>query len=210
MTAVDHAELLSDLGYWESEARRLSGGQKLASEFTDVEWGYLKRSLSHSVALLSEIEGLKAERANAKPWQDRKDEWSEAISAAHPVNSDLPWRHECFETAMEMVGNRHGKYELVALVSWLLSDLQSLRTQAPDSWRAIETAPKDGDAILITRPTLFTAEERWHVVRWDEVDEMWVCHDGKFDSYLRGPDPTHWMPLPAAPALRPQTAESGK
>lgn len=62
-----------------------------------------------------------------RPWADRKDKWSEAISAAHPVNSDLPWRFECFDKAMEMVGNRHGKYELVALVSWLLSDIESLR-----------------------------------------------------------------------------------
>lgn len=61
-------------------------------------------------------------------------------------------------------------------------------------WRDIATAPKDGDAILISLPTHFMDEEGWHVVRWE--DDKWVCHDGKFDTPLRGPDPTHWLPLP--------------
>lgn len=66
-------------------------------------------------------------------------------------------------------------------------------------WQDISTAPKDGTPILITRPTSYPAEEAYHVVRWEEVDGFWFCHDGKFDTWLRGPDPTHWMPLPAAP-----------
>lgn len=66
-------------------------------------------------------------------------------------------------------------------------------------WQDISTAPKDGTPILITRPTSYPAEEAYHVVRWEEVDGFWFCHDGKSDTWLRGPDPTHWMPLPAAP-----------
>lgn len=54
-------------------------------------------------------------------WRDRDDQWSEAIKAVHPMNSDDPKRHERFMTALEMVGNRHGKYELVGLVQWLLT-----------------------------------------------------------------------------------------
>jgi hypothetical protein len=64
-------------------------------------------------------------------------------------------------------------------------------------WQPIETAPKDGTPILITRPTEWQCEEGWHVVRWD--DDWWQVHDGKFDCPLRGPDPTHWMPLPVPP-----------
>lgn len=69
MTRPDNDELKrlgSDLGYWEMEAGRLNEGQKLASEFSEVEWGFLKRALSQSIALLSEIEGLKAELEERK------------------------------------------------------------------------------------------------------------------------------------------------
>lgn len=185
MTAADHAELGSDLGYWEMEAGRLHEGRKLASEFSEVEWGFLKRALTQSLALLSEIEGLKAERAEAKPWQNREDEWSEAISAAHPVNSDRPWKHKCFETAMEMVGNRHGKYELVALVSWLLSDFQSLRTQAPDSWRP------DREKVAAFVKAAATEGIRSYNLEYDFNLVLWT------DKAMRDL------------ALRPQTAESG-
>ena len=50
-------------------------------------------------------------------WEDRPDEWTEAIQAAHPARSES---HDEYGTAMRMVGNRHGKHELVALVNWLL------------------------------------------------------------------------------------------
>lgn len=65
------------------------------------------------------------------------------------------------------------------------------------TWRPIETAPKDGTPIIIARPTWFLPEEGWHVVRWD--DDCWTVHDGKSDHTLRGPTPTHWMPVPDAP-----------
>ena len=64
-------------------------------------------------------------------------------------------------------------------------------------WQPIESAPKDGTAIIVTRPTIFESEDGWHVVRWD--DGWWQVHCGKFDNPLRGDDPTHWMPLPASP-----------
>jgi len=71
-----------------------------------------------------------------------------------------------------------------------------------EGWRPIESAPRDGSAILITRPTDFPSEEAYHVVRWDGSpgEGWWQVHDGKFDHPLRGPDPTFWKPLAAAPA----------
>lgn len=48
---------------------------------------------------------------------DVKDEWSEQISEAFPTRSGS---HEHYAEAMRMVGNRHSKGELVALVNWLL------------------------------------------------------------------------------------------
>ena len=59
-------------------------------------------------------------------------------------------------------------------------------------WQPIETAPKDGHAILASDPA-------WHGVPcpmfWNgEEWQHW------FRSELYGAyDPTHWMPLPAPP-----------
>lgn len=50
-------------------------------------------------------------------WEDKKDEWTDAIRAAHPTRSES---HDEWGTAMRMVGHRHSKGELVALVNWLL------------------------------------------------------------------------------------------
>lgn len=92
--------------------------------------------------------------------------------------------------------NVHGDTKADVISAWN-------RRAAPASplpgggWQDISTAPKDGTPILITRPTRFMSEEGYHVVRWE--DDRWCCHDGKFDTWLRGSDPTHWMPLPAAP-----------
>jgi len=64
-------------------------------------------------------------------WKDRPDEWTDAILAAHPVNSTDPERHNRFALAMKMVGNRHGKYELVGLVHWLLTRLEAASPVVP-------------------------------------------------------------------------------
>ena len=50
-------------------------------------------------------------------WDDRTDEWTEQIKEAFPTRSGS---HEHYAEAMRMVGNRHSKGELVALVNWLL------------------------------------------------------------------------------------------
>jgi hypothetical protein len=50
-------------------------------------------------------------------WEDTPDEWTEEIDAAFPTRSGS---HEEYATALRMVGNRHSKGALVALVNWLL------------------------------------------------------------------------------------------
>lgn len=52
-----------------------------------------------------------------EPWEDVDDEWSEAIKAAFPTRSGS---HAQYGVAMKMVGHRHSKIALVALVNWLL------------------------------------------------------------------------------------------
>lgn len=50
-------------------------------------------------------------------WDDKEDEHTEAIAAAHPLRTG---DHARYARAVEMVSARHSKYTLVDLVNWLL------------------------------------------------------------------------------------------
>jgi hypothetical protein len=56
-------------------------------------------------------------RARGEAWEDVADEWTDAIKAAFPTRSGS---HDEYGVAMQMVGHRHSKDELIALVNWLL------------------------------------------------------------------------------------------
>lgn len=71
---------------------------------------------------------------------------------------------------------------------------------ARDKWISVESVepPKDGTRVLLlTERGVFAAEfgtESRFFRAW------WVVPDGKnYDMPLRGPAPTHWMPLPEPP-----------
>jgi hypothetical protein len=68
------------------------------------------------------------------------------------------------------------------------------------TWQPIETAPKDGTAILVRVPNYaYDSSETMTVVRWRH--ECWELTRG--GSYAEDHDlnatPTHWMPLPEPP-----------
>jgi hypothetical protein len=62
---------------------------------------------------------------NIDDWKDAEDEWTAEIKAAHPARTDS--HHHEYATAMRMVGNRHSKGALVALVTWLLIEKNRAR-----------------------------------------------------------------------------------
>jgi len=67
-----------------------------------------------------------------RTWEDKPDEWTDEIRAAFPTRSRS---HDEYSVAMQMVGHRHGKAELVALVNWLLVLIargEKLPGRAPD------------------------------------------------------------------------------
>ena len=79
-------------------------------------------------------------------------------------------------------------------------------------WQPIETAPRDGTAVLVHRiiwPGLPSGRSEecngyntYVAAWWAEECEggAWVCYmDAVYDP-LCPIDPTHWMPLPAAPS----------
>ena len=61
-------------------------------------------------------------------WADTPDEWIDAIKAAHPAHGSET--HDTYGIAMRMVGNRHSKGQLVALVNWLLVRIQTDRRKS--------------------------------------------------------------------------------
>ena len=62
-------------------------------------------------------------------------------------------------------------------------------------WQPIETAPKDGQAILVTDGM------DCYCVEWDEEFDWWTVDDNKLGPFrLRGSAPTHWRELPPPPS----------
>lgn len=75
------------------------------------------------------------------------------------------------------------------------------------AWQPIETAPKNYSQILVWQPTSFDTMDGEtkmasspagpYNAHWDTIDGAWCLSGGTW----LGPflEPTHWMPLPAAP-----------
>jgi len=82
---------------------------------------------------------------------------------------------------------------------------------AVPGWRPIESAPKDGRLILLNFGTKGVRAVSWDSPWADPVTEengIWCVDDDKHGPYpMRGYNyncptaPTHWLPLPAAPAI---------
>ena len=78
--------------------------------------------------------------------------------------------------------------------------------EAANGWQPIETAPRDSKARLVWVPE----NKCVFCVTWTNGDvdggsegparPGWVIFGGGYRSYLRDGGPTHWTPLPKAPA----------
>lgn len=70
-------------------------------------------------------------------------------------------------------------------------------------WQPIETAPRDGSDIILWLPWVACARTG----RWT-MHKLWSVDFGATRMIVRG-EPTHWMPLPPAPAEQAPTGEAG-
>lgn len=76
----------------------------------------------------------------------------------------------------------------------------------PEGWEPIETAPKDGTSILIFYKGQ-AIEASWGVVEtasWEEGGSEYCWWQSDLNHLDDGSEPTHWMPLPAAPLAASQ------
>lgn len=72
-------------------------------------------------AVAAMVQKAKAEALQG-PWEDKPDDLTEAVNAAHPCMSRKNW--DIYTAALEAVSNRHSKGALVSLVSYLMIEAQ--------------------------------------------------------------------------------------
>lgn len=65
-------------------------------------------------------------------------------------------------------------------------------------WRPIETAPDDERTVLLSVPTLYGKWNKSIPVAGRRERDFWVIYNA--DEAIQRVEPTHWMPLPAAPS----------
>lgn len=71
-----------------------------------------------------------------------------------------------------------------------------------NDWQPEETAPRDGTTVLLWGLEMRMGMSTWFWVEEDGISG-WRQDDGKNeDRALRGPYPTHWMPLPEPPVKK--------
>jgi hypothetical protein len=70
-----------------------------------------------------------------------------------------------------------------------------------EGWQPIETAPKDGTRVLISRMDRY-ADLMYMYVAWCRRKSWIILESAKGTRYSVDTPPTHWMPLPAPPIHR--------
>ncbi len=70
---------------------------------------------------------------------------------------------------------------------------------APEGWRPIETAPKDGRDFLVWNWENRIRKARWYERADNDLGISLYDSDG-VNTFKGGIQPTHWMPLPQAPS----------
>lgn len=117
------ATLLSALTASQAEVERLGRERDealalIGSDGADVAYQFGRAQAAEARATRAEEEIARRDAVAKASWGDQKDQHTDAIRAAHPTYTK---DFETYEAALAMVGTRHGKYELVNLVNWLLA-----------------------------------------------------------------------------------------
>lgn len=111
---------------------------------------------------------------------------------------------ENYRMALSYIAKQSNDKESRELAETALTSFEHGAGLPQTPWHPIETAPKDGSAVLATGGGLadvvdiVTYNER--VGAWNATNYTLDDRDEEADGYSR---PTHWMPLPAAPVTRP-------
>ena len=106
------------------------------------------------------------------------------------------------DDAMELQALRSGWKEKQATIDRQAAQIEVMRDATPE-WQPIETAPKDGTAFRAYADELIDLDfNPWGSVEaaWSGEEFIGCVWNGQQDAwYGKAINPTHWMPLPAAP-----------
>ena len=123
------------------------------------------------------------------------DEWPghvTLVSYAQECVTELLRQHARITELESQLAQRFDAADMATAAAQGFRDGAAKEQQA--EWQPIETATKDGQAILVTDG------RDCYCVEWDEELDWWTVDDNKLGPFrLRGSAPTHWMPTPAAP-----------
>ena len=133
---------------------------------------------------------------------------AELESRASPASVPEGWKLVPIEATMEMCEAGWNEYDLQEhfSVRFMYERMIAVAPTPPvseDRWLPIETAPKDGTRLLLAK--IGRDESECGVGVW------WACTGNWSDQWKNWNDgiepcglsaPTHWMPLPKAPAMQ--------
>ena len=139
------------------------------------------RSLSDR-AYCNFIEQIGSDVCLGWKYKARHGMFGEAELKGHTLAGEMLGRHKAFDEAANALRGSDAPLTYPAPqegMAW---------------WQPIESAPKDGQAILVTDG------RGCYCVEWNEEFDWWTVDDNKLGPFrLRGSAPTHWVPTPAAP-----------
>lgn len=123
------------------------------------------------------------------------DAWNEICSDTghHPLDIEHQGRKLFFEPRHWADATANLLFDRLFLIAATRAPLDETRR---GEWQDISTAPKDGSGIILWGSRWFQLlVGKWHL-------RNWIHHPG---DHVFTYKPTHWMPLPAAPALAPRS-----
>ena len=149
-------------------------------------------------ARITELESQLAQRFDAADVATASAQgFRDGVASVSPVSEPVAWMAR-LPSGSEVFARTRDFYPDAAPVYTHPSPQEGMA-----GWMDIETAPKDGQAILVTDGM------DCYCVEWDEEFDWWTVDDNKLGPFrLRGSAPTHWMPLPPAPG--PADGESNE
>jgi hypothetical protein len=145
------------------------------------------------------VERLRAEAFDAVNWDgETMKQWDKIRKQAETLpGSDLP--RLMFQGLIE---------SLAELMVESACEIECLRNVAQSAWQPIETAPTDGTSVLIGESDRGSCGEAY----FEKEERRWYWANTAPHDYPepREPFPTHWMPMPQAPALSSAQCGDGK
>lgn len=68
-----------------------------------------------------------------------------------------------------------------------------------DQWQPIETAPKDGEWVIIYDDQYRHSHASYLISHWHGSLKVWAGRSNSQGRFATWDEATHWMPLPAPP-----------